>query len=143
MDLCVGYDEQALAPSSCDYTTFQTPYGVMQLTTLPMGWTYSVPIFHEDITKILQPEINHVMQPYIDDVPVRGPESQYIEEDGEAETIPESPGIRQFIWEHLQDINHVVQQMKYCEGTFSGYKSKLCTPKIVITGHQCTFEGNL
>ena len=37
MDLFVGYDEQALAQSSHDLMTFQTPYGAMQLTTLPMG----------------------------------------------------------------------------------------------------------
>ena len=94
MDLYVSYDERALAPSSCDYTTFQTPYGAMRLTTLPMGWTNSVPIFHEDVTKILQPKIPHVTQPYIDDVPVRGPASRYIKEDGEAETIPKNPGIQ-------------------------------------------------
>jgi hypothetical protein len=29
MDHFVGYDERALAISSCDYTTFQTPYGAM------------------------------------------------------------------------------------------------------------------
>ena len=39
---------------------FQTPYGALQLTMLPMGWTNSVPIFHDDITHILQPEIPHV-----------------------------------------------------------------------------------
>ena len=115
----------------------------MQLTTLPMGWTNSVPIFHEDVTKILQPKIPHVTQPYINNVPVRRPMSQCIKEDGKAETILENPGIRQFIWEHLQDVNRVVQQMKYCGGTFSGYKSKLCAPEIVVTGHQCTFEGQL
>ena len=73
MDLFVGYDERALAVSSCNYTMFQTPYSAMRLTTLPMGWTNSVPIFHDDVTHILQPEIHHVTQPYIDDVPVRGP----------------------------------------------------------------------
>ena len=115
----------------------------MWLTMLPMGWTNSVPIFHEDVMKILQPEIPHVTQPYIDNVPVRGSASQYITEDGEAETIPENPGIQQFIWEHLQDVNRMVQRMKYCGGTFSGYKSKLCAPEIVVTGHWCTFEGRL
>ena len=37
MDLFVGYNKRALATSSCDYTTFQTPFGAHQLTTLPMG----------------------------------------------------------------------------------------------------------
>ena len=129
MDLYVGYDERALAPSSRDLTTFQTPYGTMRLTTLPMGWTNSVPIFHEDVTYILQPEIPHVTQPYIDDVPVRGPPTRYIQDNGKPETIPENPGIRRFIWEHFQDLNRIVQCMKYRGGTFSGYKSTLCAPQ--------------
>ena len=57
-----------------EYSTFtsdiQTPFGAMRLVTLPMGWTNSVPIFHDDVTYILQPEIPHTTIPYIDDVPV-------------------------------------------------------------------------
>jgi hypothetical protein len=143
MDLYVGYDERALAPSSRDYTTFQTPYGAMRLTTLPMGWTNSVPIFHEDVTYILQSEIPHVTQPYIDDVPVRGPATRYTLPNGDSETIPGNPGIRRFVWEHFQDVNRVVQRMKYSGGTFSGYKSKICAPEITVVGHRCTFEGRL
>ena len=75
MDLYIGYDERALAPSSRDYTTFQSPFGALRLTTLPMGWTNSVPIFHNDVTHILQHEIPQVTQHYIDDVPVIGPAS--------------------------------------------------------------------
>jgi hypothetical protein len=60
LDLYVGYDERALAESSRDYTTFQSPFGALRLTTLPMGWTNSVPIFHDNITFILQAETPHV-----------------------------------------------------------------------------------
>jgi hypothetical protein len=35
-----------------------------------MGWTNTVPIFHDDVTYILQDEIPHVTIPYIDDVGV-------------------------------------------------------------------------
>jgi hypothetical protein len=143
MDLFVGYDERALASSSRDYTTFQSPFGALRLTTLPMGWTNSVPIFHDDVTHILQPEIPHVTQPYIDDVPVRGPASRYILPNGEPETIPENSGIRRFIWEHFQDLNRVVQRMKYCGGTFSGFKSFLCASEITVLGHRCTIDGRL
>jgi hypothetical protein len=45
LDLYVGYDERDLHPDSRDLTTFQTPFGVLRLVTLPMGWTNSVPIF--------------------------------------------------------------------------------------------------
>ena len=94
MDLFVRYDECTLAPSSRNLTTFQTPYGALRLTTLPMGWINSVPIFHDDVTYILQPKIPHVTQTYIDDIPVEGPATRYIKEDREPETIPENPGIR-------------------------------------------------
>jgi Integrase zinc binding domain/RNase H-like domain found in reverse transcriptase len=143
MDLYVGYDERALATSSRDLTTFQTPYGAMRLTTLPMGWTNSVPIFHDDVTHILQAEIPHITQPYIDDVPVRGPATMYLQENGEPETIPENPGIRRFVWEHFQDLNRVVQRMKYSGGTFSGVKTTLCAAEITVLGHRCTFNGRL
>ena len=143
MDLYVGYDERALAHSSRDLTTFQTPYGAMRLTTLPMGWTNSVPIFHDDVTHILQSEIPHITQPYIDDVPVKGPKSRYIQANGQPETIPENDGIRRFVWEHFQDLNRIVQKMKYAGGTFSGVKSTLCAPEITVLGHRCTMDGRL
>ena len=143
MDLYVGYDERALAPTSRDFTTFQTPYGALRLTTLPMGWTNSVPIFHDDVCYILQEEIPHVTVPYIDDVPVRGPASRYIQHNGEPETIPDNPGIRRFVWEHFQDLNRVVQRMKYSGGTFSGFKSTLCAAEITVLGHRCTIDGRL
>ena len=143
MDLYVGYDERALAKSSRDYTTFQTPYGAMRLTTLPMGWTNSVPIFHDDVTHILRPEIPQVTQPYIDDVPVRGPATRYVLPSGEEERIPQNPGIRRFVWEHFQDLNRICQRMKYSGGTFSGFKSFLCAPEITVLGHRCTINGRL
>jgi hypothetical protein len=108
-----------------------------------MGWTNAVPIFHDDISYILQPEIPQVTQPYIDDVPVRGPATRYILPNGEPETIPENTGIRCFVWEHFQDLNRVVQLLKYSGGTFSGYKSFLCTAEITVLGHRCTIDGRL
>ena len=101
LDLYVGYNEWGLAPDLCDLTTFQSPFGALQLVTLPMGWTNSVPIFHDDVTHILQPEILLMTVPYIDDVPFHGPTDQYLLADGSKEQITENPGIRRFIWEHF------------------------------------------
>jgi hypothetical protein len=143
LDLYVGYDERALDESSRDLTTFQTPFGALRLVTLPMGWTNSVPIFHDDVTFILQPEIPHTTIPYIDDVPIRGPATRYIRADGSYETHPDNPGIRRFVWEHFQGLNRIVQRMKYCGGTFSGYKATLCASEITVVGHRCTYEGRL
>jgi hypothetical protein len=143
LDLYVGYDERLIAETSRDYTTFQTPFGALRLVTLPMGWTNSIPIFHDDVTFILQAEIPHVTIPYIDDVPIKGPTTMYQKFNDSYETIPENPGIRRFVWEHFENLNRVVQRMKYCGGTFSGPKLYLCVPEIFVLGHRCTPEGQL
>ena len=104
-NLYVRYDERLIAESLRDYMTFQTPYGALRLVTLPMGWTNLVPIFHDNITYILQSEIPHLTIPYIDDVPVKGPASHYMLEDGTYETIPANPGVQIFVWEHCLNLN--------------------------------------
>src|SRR5690606_28844490 len=106
-----------------------------------MGWTNSVPIFHDDVTHILQDEIPAVTKPYIDDVPTRGPTTRYEDGKGGYETIPENPGIRRFVWEYLNDVNRVMQRMKYCGGTFSGKKSIILADEFTVVGHLCTYEG--
>lgn len=70
-DLYVGYNERTLVENSRDLMTFQTPFGALQLVTLPMGWMNSVPIFHDDVIYILQPEIPEVTVLFIDDMPVK------------------------------------------------------------------------
>ena len=43
LNLYIGYDKHGLSEASRDLTTFQLPFGTLQLLTLPMGWTNSVP----------------------------------------------------------------------------------------------------
>jgi RNase H-like domain found in reverse transcriptase len=43
----------------------------------------------------------------------------------------------------VQNLNRIVQKMKYCRGTFSGYKLQLCVEKCWVLGHCCTFEGRI
>jgi hypothetical protein len=143
LDLYVRYDERLIVESSWDYTTFQTPFGALHLVTLPMGWTNLVPIFHDDVTFILQAKIPHITIPYIDDVPVKGLRSTYSKSDNSPKTIPENVGICWFIWEHFENLNRVVQRMKYCRGTFCGPKLFLCVPEIFVLGHWYTPEGQL
>ena len=104
LDLYVGYNECALTESSCNYTTFQTPYGALHLTKLPMSWTNAVPIFHNDVTHIPQLEVPQYTIPYIDDVPIHGPTMTYQAPDGTFKTIPENSGICHFVWEHFQNL---------------------------------------
>jgi hypothetical protein len=111
-----------------------------------MGWTNSVPIFHDNVTFILQPEIPQVTIPYINNVPVKGPTTMYpkvidSKVDGVVKTIAKNPSICWFVWEHFQNLNRVVQWMKYCGGIFSGPKLFFCAPEIFVLGHRCTPQG--
>ena len=141
LDLYVGYDERQLAESSRDLTTFQTPFGALRLVTLPMGWTNSVPIFHDDVTYILADEIPEHTVPYIDDVPIRGPATRYELPGGGYETLKENANIRRFVWEHMNTVNRILQRMKYAGGTFSGPKTTICADHITIVGFDCSYQG--
>ena len=84
------------------------------------------------MTYILQQEIPHLTIPYIDDMPVKGPASRYLLEDGLYETLPENPGIRKFVWEHFQNVNRIVQHIKYCSSIFSEKKITTMHGEILV-----------
>jgi len=141
LDLYIGYDERVLAERSRDLTTFQTPFGALRLVTLPMGWMNSVPIFHDDVTYTLRDEIPRYTLPYIDDMPVRGPTTRYEKADGTLEVLEKNPGIQRFIFEHMGNVNRILQRMKYIGETFSGPKTKICEDYITIVGFDCSYKG--
>ena len=142
-DLYVAFDQRKLDPKSRDLTTFQTPLGTFRLTSIPMGYTNSFQIMHNDVIFILKDEIPHVANPYADDVMVNGGPSRYEREDGSYETIPENPNIRRFVWEHLQDVNRVLQRFEAYGATVSGAKTSIARSEGVIVGHRCTYQGRV
>jgi hypothetical protein len=75
--------------------------------------------------------------------PVKGPVTHYESSDGTYKTIPENTGIRRFVWEHLSNVNCILQCLKYVGGTFCGKKLKLCIPTIVILRQWCNYEGRV
>jgi Integrase zinc binding domain/RNase H-like domain found in reverse transcriptase len=143
LDLFVSFDQRELDTRSRDLTTFQTPLGAKRLTSIPMGYTNSTQIMHGDLLHILRDEIPHVTDPFVDDVPIKGPPTRYPLPGGGFETIPENPGIRRFVWEHLNNMNRILQRMKKAGGTFNGKKTTVCAPSVNIVGHLCCFEGRV
>lgn len=141
LDLYVAFDQRTLDPRSRDITSFQTPLGAYRLTSIPMGYTNSAQIMHGDVTFILQDEIPDVTLPFIDDVAIKGGKTRYELEGGGYETIKENPGIRRFVWEHLENVNRVLERVEVVGGTFSGTKLYACVPEAVVVGHLCTYEG--
>jgi hypothetical protein len=141
LDLFVGYDHRTIDVSSRDLTTIQSPIGALRLNRLPQGWTNAVAIFHEDVTFILEPEIPHVAWPFIDDCSIKGPASRYKTKGGGYETIPENPGIRKFIWQHLNNVHRILHRLGCAGATASVKKLFVAMPEVVILGHKCTYNG--
>ena len=143
LDLYVSFDQRQLHKNSRDMTTFGTPFGALRLAVLPMGWTNSPAVLQGDVNHMLRPEIPHTTQPFADDVPIKGPPTRYELPDGSYETIPENPGIRRFVWEHLTDVHRVLQRVEAYGATFSGKKAFIGVPQADIVGHLCSYEGRI
>jgi hypothetical protein len=107
-----------------------------------MGWANSVSIFQGHVTFILQDEID-TAPPFLDDIPILGPRSPYELSDETYETLTENPGIRRFVWEHLQDVNRIFHRIKHEGGAFSAKKLYIGWPEVNIVGHTCHDEGRI
>jgi len=84
-----------------------------------------------------------VTVPFIDDCPVKGPKTRYERPDGSYETIPENPGIRRFVFKHLENMNRVLQQLEHAGVTVSAKKFVLAAPSIIVVGHKVSYEGHI
>ena len=140
-DLFWGFDARIVDPQSRDMTAFYSPLGLLCLTTLPMGYTNSPAEFQKCMTFILQDEIPEVANIFIDDLPIKGPKSQYLDKNGKPEVLFENSGIRRFIWEHAMDVHHIMHRIHCAGATFSPKKTQICRQKVVIVGQKCTPEG--
>lgn len=93
LDMYWGFYARILDPESQDMTAFQTPLGVLRITSLPMGFTNSPTEFQACMVFILEDEIPEVTGVFIDDIPVKGPVNRYLDKERKEERIPQNPGI--------------------------------------------------
>jgi hypothetical protein len=84
-----------------------------------------------------------VAKVFIDDLSVKGPKTIYPDEEGNPKVLKENPGIRQFIWEHANDVHQIMHCIKDVGAMFSATKIQLCLPNVLILGQRCTPEGRL
>ena len=141
LDMYWGFHARILDVSSRDLTAFQTPIGAYRLTSLPMGFVNSPAEFQACMMFILQDEVPEKAGVFIDDIPIKGPTTRYIGPDGEEETLPENPGIRRYIWEHLNDVHRILHRLGEAGGTVSAKKMQLCRAEVDIVGHRCSASG--
>lgn len=132
-DLFWGFDARIVDPASRDYTAFLTPLGLLRLTCLPMGYTNSPAEFQKCMQFILAEETDYA-DVFIDDLPIKGPRSQYLDANGIPECLEENPKIRRFIWEHALAVNRIMHRVKEAGATFSAKKCQICRPEVLIIG---------
>jgi transposase InsO family protein len=92
---------------------------------------------------VLQDEIPKIANIFIDDVPIQGPATQYLDSEGKPEVLEENPGIRRFIWEHAQDVHRIMHKIKYAGATFAASKAQICRPEVLIVGQVCNANGRI
>lgn len=142
-DLYWGFDARKVDPKSRDITASLTPLGLLHITSLPTGFTNSPAEFQACMTFILQDEMPEKADIFIDDLPIKGPTTQYLGPDGKPEVLKENPGICRFIWEHAQDVHRIVHRVGHAGGTFAPVKVQLARPEVLIVGQRCTPQGCL
>lgn len=143
LDMYWGFYARVLDPRSRDMTAFQTPLGVLRITSLPMGFTNSPAEFQACMVFLLEDEIPEVAGVFIDDIPIKGPVSRYLDKDGKEERMKENLGIRKFMWEHLNDLHRVLHRIGEAGGTVSGKKMQLCRTEVEIVGQKCSRDGRM
>jgi transposase InsO family protein len=141
LDMYWGFHARMLDVNSRDMTAFQTPLGVLRIASLPMGYTNSPAEFQACMMFILQDEVPDKAGVFIDDIPIKGPPTKYLDKDGKEERIPQNPGIRKYIWEHLTDVHRILHRIGEAGGTVSGKKMQLCQAEVEIVGHKCSAKG--
>ena len=143
LDMYWGFHARMLDPECRDLTAFQTPIGAFRLTSLPMGYVNAPAEFQDCMMFVLQDEVPHVAGVFIDDIPIKGPATTYRKWNWNRtpQTIPENPGIRWYIWEHLNDVHRILHQIGEAGGTVLAKKMQLCQAEVDIVGHWCSAHG--
>ena len=134
IDFFSGYDQVELGEESRNLTAFMTPLGLMQMTTLAQGATNSVAQFVRIVLKILAPHLRDRAKPFLDDVAIKGPKTTYNNEEV-------APGIRRYVFEHIQNLGKVLADLERAGVTIAGAKSQFCQAGLKIVGYICDADG--
>ncbi|GBG59559.1 hypothetical protein CBR_g49819 [Chara braunii] len=133
IDLYSGYDQFPGYPPDRPATAMHTLRGLIHMNVAPQGWTNSVAMVQRAMIRAMQSVSPHITQPYIDDLAVKGP------------TVKESdkvlPGVRRFVWKHIQDLEKVLSLLEEHNLTASGAKSRHCMREATILGFVCSEKG--
>jgi len=136
LDFFSGYDQLELDRLCRDLTAIMTDLGLLRQCTILQGGTNSVAQFVRVMLTILRDHIPHIALPFLDDIGVKGPRSRYNDEE-----VPELPGVRKFVLEHIQNLDAVLADLERAGATISAEKSMFCMAGLKIVGYVCDADG--
>jgi len=134
IDYYSGYNQISLDKQSRDLTAFLTDIGLLRSTRLVQGWTNSVAYFQRVMGKVHFQQIPHEVRPFLDDCAIKGPKDRY--DDAEI-----SPGVRRFVYEHVEIFERFMHDAWSAGLTISGEKVAIGVPGITIVGMVCDYDG--
>ena len=106
----------------------------MRMTTLAQGAANLVAQFVRIVFKILVPYLRDQAKPFLDDIRVKRPKTTYHNEEL-------APGIRQYVVEHIKNLDKVLADLERARVTIAGAKSQFCQAGIKIVGYICNADG--
>ena len=68
---------------------------------------------------------------------VSGPDGRFYE------VLGDNLAIHRFVWEHVHNVNRVLQRIEKAGGMFSRWKMEICVPEVVAIGHKMHLWGSL
>lgn len=141
IDLFSGYDQISLDKRDRDMTAFMTPIGLLRQTTLPQGATNSVQQFVRIINRVLAEQIPDCAQTFLDDIAVKGPKSNYNDEQYPSDDDRAVFGCRKFVLEHLKNLDQTLLSAELAGLTMSGEKSQFCAEGLKMVGFVIDGDG--
>ena len=105
------------------------------MTVTLMGGTNSVAHFQRGMCRVLEQHAPEHAEPFLDDIGIKG-----AREKDETEV---KPRIRKFVWEHLERVKMVLEDLVKVRLTLSAEKSYFAQKEVVVVGHLCNADGRL
>ncbi|GBG89460.1 hypothetical protein CBR_g49251 [Chara braunii] len=133
IDLYAGYDQFPVYPLDKPVTAMHTPRGLIHMNVAPQGWTNAAAMVQRAMIRVMQSVSPHITQPYIDDLAVKGPP---VKESDEV-----LPGVRRFVWKHIQNLEKVLTLLEEHNLKASGAKSRHCMREATILEFVCSEKG--
>ena len=134
VDLYSGYDQIPLDPSCRDMTAIMTPLGLLRMTTILQGGANSVAQCQRIVQFILGEVYGSLVRAFLDDFGIKGPKTRYNDELA-------FPGVRRFVLEHLQNLDHVLYLLELSGMVISAEKSQFAMSGVAVVGWVCDFNS--